>query len=135
MKINVLITLLAVTVLSGCCCIFSGSKKDGSFTEADSGKTFSTMPGSTLNIDLKGNYTTGFSWNIVSCDESILKVSPDSKYVSDTFKPGMVGVGGVQHYIFNVVGKGQTELKITYNRVWEKDVAPDQIFTLKIDSK
>jgi len=134
MKIKVLITLLTVTVLSGCCCIFSG-KKDGTFTDADSGKTFSTRPGSTLNIDLKGNYTTGYSWNVVSCDESILKVSPDSKYVSDTFAPGMVGVGGVQHYIFNVVGKGQTELKITYNKVWEKDVAPDQAFTLKIDSK
>lgn len=137
MKIKVLMTLLAVTLLSGCCCLFSGGKKDGSFTEVDSGKTFSTAPGSTLNIDLKGNYTTGYSWNVVSSDKKILTVSPDSKYVSDSdnYKPGMTGVGGVQHFIFNVVGKGQTELKITYNRVWEKDVAPAQIFTLSIDSK
>ncbi|MEI6057170.1 MAG: protease inhibitor I42 family protein [Lentisphaerota bacterium] len=133
MKMKTMLALLAVISLSACCMICS--KKDGTFTEADSGKTFATSPGSTLNIDLKGNYTTGYSWNVVSSDKKILTVSPDSKYVSDTFSPGMTGVGGVQHYIFNVVGKGQTELKITYNRVWEKDIAPAQIFTLNIDSK
>lgn len=129
MKIKLLITLLAVTVLSGCCMICS---KDGSFTMADSGKTFTTATGGTLNLELKGNYTTGYSWNIVSCDEKIIKLT-DSKYTPDSLQ--LAGTGGMQHFTFNIVGKGQTELKITYNRVWEKDVAPAETFTLKIDSK
>lgn len=116
-------------LVSSCCMICS---KDGSFTMADSGKTFTTATGGTLNLDLKGNYTTGYSWNIVSCDEKILKLV-DSPYIPDSTQ--LAGAGGVQHYKFSIVGAGQTELKITYNRVWEKDEAPAGTFTLLIDSK
>jgi predicted secreted protein len=47
----------------------------------------------------------------------------------------VAGSGGVQHYTFNIVGKGQTTLKITCHRVWEKDVPPAQTFALQSVSK
>lgn len=132
MKKRLLLTAFVVglaTLLSACCMICS---KNGNFTMADAGKTFKTATGGTLNLDLKGNYTTGYSWNIVSCDDKILKLD-ESPYTPDSTQ--LAGAGGVQHYKFSIVGAGQTELKITYNRVWEKDVAPAETFTLKIDSK
>ncbi|MBI5684782.1 MAG: protease inhibitor I42 family protein [Verrucomicrobia bacterium] len=113
-------------------CSTAGGQAGGSFTEADSGKNFTTSPGAALNIRLKGNYTTGYSWNIVSCDKSIIQPA-GSQYIPS--QPQRVGSGGVQHYTFNIVGKGQTTLKITYHRVWEKDVPPAQVFDLHIVSK
>ncbi|MBI5820131.1 MAG: protease inhibitor I42 family protein [Verrucomicrobia bacterium] len=113
-------------------CSTRDNKGSESFTETDSGKTFATSPGTTFDISLKGNYTTGYSWNIVTCDKSILQPA-GSQYTPN--QPQLTGSGGVQHYTFNIVGKGQTTLKITYHRVWEKDVAPAQTFTLQIDSK
>lgn len=113
-------------------CSATDSKNRGSFTETDSGKTFVTSPGAMFDIDLKGNYTTGYSWNIVDCDKNIVQPT-GSQYTPN--KPQLVGSGGVQHYTFRIVGKGQTALKITYHRVWEKNVAPAQTFALQIDSK
>lgn len=113
-------------------CSTVDNKSNGSFTEADSGKTFTTSPGTTLDIHLKGNYTTGYSWNIAPCDKSIIQPA-GSKYTPS--QPQRAGSGGVQHYTFNIIGKGQTTLKITYNRVWEKAVPPAQTFELQIVSK
>ena len=129
--------ILAMTLVAALAAFFSacstaGGKSGGSFTEADSGKTFETSPGAAFDIHLKGNYTTGYSWNIASCDKNIIQPA-GSKYTPS--QPQRVGSGGIHHYTFNIVGKGQTTLKITYHRVWEKDVTPAQTFTLQIISK
>lgn len=112
-------------------CSTTGGKSGGVFTEADSGKTFTTSPGATFDIQLKGNYTTGYSWHIVACDPSILRPA-GAQYTPN--QPQLAGSGGVQHYTFNVADKGVTTLKITYHRVWEKDIPPAQTFTLQIVS-
>lgn len=132
MKMKRLLTVVVVglaTLVSACCMLCSN---DGSFTMADSGKTFSTATGGTLNLALKANPTTGYSWNIASCDDKIVKLD-SSEYAPDA--PQLAGSGGVQNFKFTIVGAGQTELKITYYRIWEKDVAPVETFTLNIDSK
>lgn len=113
-------------------CSTTGGKSGGSFTEADSGRTFTTSPGASLDIHLKGNYTTGYSWNIVACDKAIVQLA-SSEYTPA--QPQLAGSGGVQHYTFKIAGKGRITLKITYHRVWEKDVAPVQTFTLQVDSE
>jgi len=121
----------ALAAFSSACSTADG-KSGGSFTEADSGKTVTTSPGATFDIHLKGNYTTGYSWNIVSCDKAIVQPA-SSEYTPN--QPQRVGSGGVQHYTFNIIGKGRTTLKIAYHRVWEKDVPPAQTFELQIVSK
>jgi inhibitor of cysteine peptidase len=121
----------ALAALSSACAP-AGNQSNGSFTEADSGRTFTTSPGASFDIRLKGNYTTGYSWNVADCDKNIVQLT-SSQYIPA--QPQLVGSGGVQHYLFKVVGKGQTTLKIIYHRVWEKNAAPAQTFTLRIDSK
>ena len=130
-RIQVIALVAGLAVFSSACST-AGGKSGGSFTEADSGKTFTTSPGAALDIHLKGNYTTGYSWNIVACDKNI--VQPASSQYTPA-QPQLTGSGGVQRYTFNIVGTGRTTLRITYHRVWEKDVAPAQTFTLQIDSK
>ena len=125
-------TFTAALALLSSACSTTGGKSGGSFTEADSGKTFETSPGATLDIQLKGNYTTGYSWNVAVCDNAVIQPA-GAKYVPS--QPQLAGSGGVQHYTFNVVGKGQTTLKITYHRPWEKDVPPAQTFALQVVSK
>jgi len=133
MNRRILVMALAAGLVAfSSACSTGGNKGRGSFTETDSGKTFATSPGATFDIRLKGNYTTGYSWNIVTCDKNIVQPT-SSQYTPN--QPQLTGSGGVQHYTFNIVGKGQTTLKIAYQRVWEKDVAPAQTFTLQIDSK
>lgn len=128
---------IVVMALAACLAAFSsacstaGGKSGGSFTETDSGKTFTTSPGAVLDIQLKGNYTTGYSWNIVACDKAIVRPAK-AEYTPN--QPQLAGSGGVQHYTFNIVGRGQTTLKIIYHRVWEKDIPPAQTFALQIDS-
>ncbi len=104
----------------------------GTFKETDSGKTFTTSPGDDLDIRLKGNYTTGYMWEIVNADKAILKAG-ETKYILN--QPQLVGAGGVQQFKFSIVGKGKTTLKIIYHRTWEKDIPPAQTFTLQVDSK
>lgn len=130
-RLIAMILAAAMAFLSSACST-TGGASGGNFTEADSGKTFATSPGAALDIQLNGNYTTGYSWNIVTCDNAIIQPA-GAKYVPS--QPQLAGAGGVQHYTFNVVGKGQTTLKITYHRVWEKDVPPARIFTLQVVSK
>jgi inhibitor of cysteine peptidase len=123
--------MAALAALFSACSTPDG-KSGGSFTEADSGTTFTASPGAMFDIQLKGNYTTGYSWNIAACDKAVVQPGK-AEYVPS--QPQLAGSGGVQHYTFNIVGKGQTTLKITYHRVWEKDVPPAQTFTLQIVSK
>jgi inhibitor of cysteine peptidase len=130
MLIITLATSLAV--FASACSTTGGGASGGSFAEADSGKTFETSPGATLDVQLKGNYTTGYSWQIADCDPAIVRPGK-AEYTPN--QPQLAGSGGVQRYAFNIVGKGRTTLKIIYRRVWEKDVPPAQTFTLQIVSR
>ena len=113
-------------------CFIAGCKSSGTFTEADAGRTFKTSPGAAFDVQLKGNYTTGFSWDVAPYDGAIVQIA-GGQYVPN--QPQKPGSGGVQHYAFNVVGKGRTTLQIIYHRAWEKNVPPALTFTLQIDSK
>ena len=131
MNKRTLATLLATALAAFLLASFTTGCK-GSFTEADSGKTLTTAPGGMFDVQLKGNYTTGFTWDVADCDMNIVQIK-SAEYVPN--KPQLAGSGGVQHYAFGVVGRGQTTLKIVYHRAWERNIPPALTFMLKIDSK
>jgi inhibitor of cysteine peptidase len=131
-KPTLITTLAATLAVFSSACSTVDTQSSGNFTEADSGKTFTTAPGGTLDIRLKGNATTGYSWNVAACDKAVIQLA-NSQYVPN--QPHLAGSGGVQHYTFKIVGKGRTMLKVTYQRVWEKDVPPAQTFELQVVSQ
>lgn len=121
-------TLLCVLLIASCCCLM---KANGNFTQKDSGAIFNSSKGGTIEIALKGNPTTGYTWNIAEYDQKILKLE-GSTFVRDF---DLTGAGGMETFKFSVIGKGKTDLVIRYNRVWERDVKPIEIFKLTINSK
>jgi len=130
-KIKFLIFLAMILGLSSCSTF--NTNKIINLTESDSGKSVILSPSNRLEVSLKGNYTTGYTWNIKTYDKSILKLSSDSKYIPAQTK--LVGAGGIQYYYFDVIGKGKTKIVIDYSRSWEKESSPVKSFILTLDSK
>lgn len=100
-----------------------------SLSENDSGRTVELQVADKLDVTLNGNPTTGFTWEINSLDETIMKQigKPD-------FKPdsGAVGSGGKETFHFGAVASGQSDLKLIYHQPWATNVLPSQTFEVII---
>ena len=126
--VRLLSGLLCVLLMSSCCCLM---KANGKFTQKDSGGIFNSSQGGTIEVALKSNPTTGYTWNVMEYDKKILKLEGVT-FVRDS---DLLGAGGIETFKFVIIGKGNTNLVIQYNRVWEKDVKPVEVFKLTINSK
>jgi inhibitor of cysteine peptidase len=126
-KILLIASLLAVILgLSAC-----GSSKVKVGEEAN-GQTIELSVGQKLEIQLAGNPTTGFNWEVSETDESIIKQSGEAGYKSDS---NLIGSGGMFKYTFEAVQPGTTTIKLIYHRSWEKDIPPEQEFTITVEVK
>jgi inhibitor of cysteine peptidase len=70
-------------------------------------------------ITLDANPTTGYTWDIDFDDEYL-------SFTKKEFIPGavgedIVGVGGLEKFIFNPTKVGKTELIFNYQREWEDE--------------
>ena len=101
-------------------------------TRDDDGKSVTVRPGDTIQIKLKSNRTTGYSWAMTGkLDEKVLKSEGD-EYKVDEHPAGMVGVGGSDVWTFKALAAGKTEIVLGYARPWEKDKEPAQAFKLTV---
>jgi predicted secreted protein len=98
-------------------------------TEKDTGSTVELVSGDRLNIVLPGNPTTGFNWHVLSVDSAVLKEAGEPSFRRDS---DLIGSGGVIMLSFEAAAPGQTTLKITYTRDFEKDVPPLKIYELTV---
>jgi inhibitor of cysteine peptidase len=90
--------------------------------ETDSGRTVELVRGDKLIIQMEASPTTGYTWEAVSLDTSVLKQQGDPEFKEG--QPGMMGGGGTLVFTFQAVGKGQIELKMVYHQPWDKDTPP-----------
>ena len=72
--------------------------------------------GEEFAIELEGNPTTGYTW----------QVHADSRHLAllgQEFEPGGkgVGAGGREVFRFRVLASGQTEIDCEYQRPWDKE--------------
>jgi len=98
-------------------------------TEKDNGRTVKLTSGQNLQIILSGNPTTGYSWNIVSIDQAVLKQVGKKEYKPESNR---IGADGDATFLFKTTGRGKTILKLAYFRVWEKDVPYEKMFTVTL---
>ncbi len=96
------------------------------------GSTIDVKNGDTIKLSLKGNITTGFSWEIASIDQDYLVQEGDMEYSDMPNPKNLTGTPGIFNYSFKAVKQGETSLKIIYHQPWEKDVEPYDTFTLNI---
>src|SRR5574344_2665341 len=77
------------------------------------------LTGSTMQINLKGNPTTGYSWESKIKDKSVIK-KVENKYVPDKTDKNIVGSGGTYKYTFKATKPGTTTITFTYSSASEK---------------
>jgi predicted secreted protein len=82
----------------------------------------------TLNITLDSNPTTGYGWT-VDFDSLYLTLENES-YIGS--RPGLVGSGGQQIFIFTPIRVGNTTISAVYKRPWENIVADEKVFSIII---
>ncbi len=110
------------------------SANEVSLTNEDNGKTVSLHTGDTLVINLRGNITTGYSWNVVEPQPSMLTVLGKlyRQYVPDPHRPGVCGSPGTFIFRFQAASVGSSELAFAYARCWEKNIPPTQTFKISL---
>ena len=98
----------------------------------------------TIDIVLKGNPTTGFTWilkNAQDLNKSVLnplnlsEENSSNTYKSSNIRPGYTGVGGNYHFHFNGVTEGKVNLEFVYKRSWEDSISDNIIYNVEVSSK
>jgi inhibitor of cysteine peptidase len=98
----------------------------------DHGKDFTIPQDEELAIRLPGNPTTGYQWEILANDSTLLKQKGEAVYVADTNR---IGAGGQTSFLFVPCRIGATRLKLVYHRSWEKGTPPIQVFEIGLTVK
>jgi inhibitor of cysteine peptidase len=120
------VALIVVLSISAC-----GKSGGASVTlrETDTGRTIELKRGDTLIVELEGNPTTGFLWEVESVDATILKQQGEPEYKAG--EPGKIGGVGAFVFTLEASDKGQTELQMVYRRPSDKET-PAQTFEVSV---
>jgi len=94
-------------------------------------KTTATVKkGSLFTIELASNITTGYTY-----EKSQVYDPEKVQLVKWAYKPPetkLLGAAGQEIFTFKALRPGQTEIRLTYRRPWEKESAGQQTLVFKI---
>ena len=111
---------------------FSGCGTNGTqLTGADNGKQITLQAGDVMTVTLESNPTTGYGWQVMEIDNTILVQNDDPEYKGSSNSGGQVGAGGTETFRYKAVGTGTTTLEMGYLRPWES-VPPIETFSLQV---
>lgn len=129
LRINAIVILLTALILAiGC-----STSKEVKVVASVSGSTVELRKGQTLVFTLESNPTTGYQWEVIENDESVLQQKGEAEFKSsDTSNPPASGKGGTETFRFDAQNAGNVTLKLVYHRSWEKEVEPLKTFTLQV---
>lgn len=96
---------------------------------AENNQTIKTAVGDIVRIRLKGNATTGYSWQFQITDIAVAGKVAEG-YIPDNAPVGLVGSSGTFEYILKMLKDGQVTVIGYYYRPWEK---PDKDKTEKVE--
>ena len=86
-----------------------------------------------VTIELKGNPSTGYTWEAVLSSENIVEVSKDVKYIG---AKGMVGAPSMFYFTVSSLASGSTILTLEYKRPWEgKEPLEKKVYNITVDKK
>jgi len=97
-------------------------------TVEDNGTTLFLKKGETVNLELKDYGDGGYTWEIITLDETILSIT--ERY--DSEPSGMLGDFGNDIWVFTSGNLGSTTLELKCSRSWDKtDICAT--FTIQIE--
>ena len=92
-----------------------------------------TFKSDSVTIVLKGNPSTGYTWEAVLSSENIVKILKDVKYLG---AEGMVGAPSMFYFTVNSLASGSTILTLEYKRTWEeKEPLEKKVYNITVDKK
>jgi inhibitor of cysteine peptidase len=99
----------------------------------DNGKRIEVEKGQTLVVTLESNPTTGYSWEVIEGEGTVLQQKGEVEFQpSNAGDQQLVGAGGTETFRFEAAGTGEVTLKLIYHRSWEKGVEPLQTFSMQV---
>lgn len=126
--VSILIASILALMLLGAC---TQAQADAPvrLTESDAGKTVQLKSEQTLEVVLPGNPTTGYSWEVETIDNAVLKQSGEPEFQADS---KAMGSGGMITMRFIAGSSGTSDVKLIYHRSFEKGVAPLKTFEFSV---
>jgi inhibitor of cysteine peptidase len=115
--------------LAGCS---PSEKTELVITENKNGGEVLLKTGQVLTVRLESNPTTGYSWAVTGCDETVLRPEGDPQYVAEPLAGNRAGAGGWEVFHFQPTQAGETHLELAYRRPWETDVEPVEVFSVAV---
>ena len=101
--------------------------------EDDNGSKVSLKQGQRLVVTLESNPSTGYRWELVENQNSILEQIGESEFIlPEQTDPPMVGVPGWEVFRFEAKSAGQQTLELLYRRSWEEGVEPAKTFSIDV---
>jgi inhibitor of cysteine peptidase len=89
--------------------------------------------GHTLEVRLPANPSTGYGWQVVGGDPSIVAfVTRRDERTGASTRPQVTGAPSMQVLIFKAKALGTTDLVLGYVRPWEKDRPPAETAALSV---
>jgi inhibitor of cysteine peptidase len=90
---------------------------------------FDIEVGDKIKAKLCANPTTGYSWDYVLPDESVMKFESHEYMEPDT---DLVGASGTDIWIFKAVKAGEVVIKMEYSRPWENGTETERTYTMDV---
>ncbi len=101
--------------------------------EKDNGSHIGLDQGQALVIALESNPSTGYRWEVVETDSSILEQIGQAEFTpSVTGDPPRPGASGREKFHFQAGGPGRMTLKLVYARPWEAAVDPIKTYSIQV---
>ena len=86
-----------------------------------------------VTIELKGNPSTGYTWEAVLSSENVVIVSKEVKYLGSE---GMVGAPSMFYFTVSSLSSGNTVLTLEYKRPWEeKSPLETKVYNVNVDER
>jgi inhibitor of cysteine peptidase len=99
-------------------------------TEEQNGGIVALIVNDVLYVQLEGNPTTGFTWEVENLDTGLLEQMGEPAYNSNS---NLLGAGGMFTFTFKALDAGVTHLRLIYHRTFEKNIPPAQVFDVTVD--
>ena len=117
--------------LASCGGGLGGESQEILITDEDNDGQVELKQGETIILSLVSNPTTGYSWQLMGGDETLLPQEGEPVYEQDPEAQGLVGGGGTETFRFTAIAEGEVTLQLGYARPWES-VPPIETFSIEV---